>query len=1666
MQIQQFRQLYPQYNGFSDDTIARKIHTKHYSDVDYDEFAIRFGIRKTPAQQIRPEAEALAAAQRHIAKLPPEPGYVPEFAPVEPATLPTRPLTSREMYLGDLRQIYREPGTTEQREEKARVRTRERLWERADEIQTIAQDPITRRRLQENEQELKSKFLNKTYRRWERGEVMVVGGGLYLLNTLSNLSPLRAFPGMKESRETVSEWSRLMHQAMQEPEMQPVVENTFDKYFGGAVETGPFLGAAIGSAALTSGTSIPASVAGFLVAFGVEGNNILQTNLDQGRSERESRMRAFVGGVINGGIEIAGGGGGKYLKAAQLSTIKKLGKARYFGRRVMHTALTEGLREEIPQELVGMVLGGDPPRNPDGSIDYPSVASRLIDAGIMGTIIGGMADVPFSAYGTAKLPQLPKGDVIDIGNGRFAIPGIVYNESKVIADEDGGAVNPWVKQDVTASNAGRTLMIQFNSDLISTDTDPLKKAHDDKLYSTRPGYHRLGDTWEVPKWMGEVSNTVPNSDVYFVRDMAEAKTFLAKSGYDHITFSALDVNRDNIKELAKDFKGEVSIGGYVDLTFFADLKNTKTYDSIQAMAEDRGLEYKPGTDYSHFESSQTIPRLCMSKGCLHKCTFCVVPKGITEMTMEVMNDQADEIAKADATLVYVDDKTFGQAKNHSYLPELYNRIKKKNPEFEGFIIQTTAAQMGKLNDQLLRDAHIKFIEIGVESYNDDILKKLHKPANEKLIDAAADKARRLGIDLIPNVLLSLPQETAETYAHTLAWLRANQDIISHINTNNLALYEGTELAEEIGIEDAKDINENQVKKSFHKDPEMHVAAAVELYKLGNEILDTPLISESRPGTVDEAIGAQLGLTPIQVQDKLAKAEDRYRLLKHKDVGKRSKADKQELAFLSRNRGDIEAIVNDYTSEKPVVRGLWKKPKKPSKKELLRRGHQIPEQLNIKDEERRDLQEMVTGKRTMAEMSKDQMIKWIEYLDTELAARGEVYEEQPEVFPQIIESLTTAAKVPVGRIRKYFRESRLGGLWSDLKRIERWLEALDGYEDGPLHQHIWKRVKQADELRNVNIGREQTEFFRIIEDQNIDSAIWCGAKEKIREGLELTPFEQIGVYLLAQNDNGFKYLTKGMAVTEEDITLIGDKLTEEQLAVAAWLDEQYRLQWPVIRAAAIEAGVDPKLLEQELNYSPILRTDLEDDVDFVSLLTEQFNQQSLKPEKGFLEQRKKRALGKIELDAGIIYMKNIQRIETFKAMAPVAANLGRIFHNPIFKTALNEATEGRGMKIMNTWLRDTVRGFMPGPQSEHAKLISMMRRNGIIYAIGYNIPSVMRQTLSLNNAIALDPLMLKYVPANMLEATRGNYKTMEEFVEERSALVRTREYDRDLKKKWDASALGKRLRGKKPWSEKATNWIRWTDKRTVVTAWKSLYDVALEKKMTEQEAVEFADQGITRTQPMANMKDLPHFFRGGTLERLLSTFQNQVNNNLNFYVHDIVGARIAGKISNTEVAYRVMWSYVIPAILFGIIGRGRLPITEEGINWKALAVDLATYPIATLMLAGRLINRMIRGWGNSGTVGEIAPEEAVRTVQAARRGDIPGMIKHAAATYGAATGRIPAQAIRTVGGAMDLAAGTTRDPRRLIYTQWALDQERVKKPKTRVRKGPASRGGRGGPAGRR
>jgi uncharacterized radical SAM superfamily protein len=460
-----------------------------------------------------------------------------------------------------------------------------------------------------------------------------------------------------------------------------------------------------------------------------------------------------------------------------------------------------------------------------------------------------LANIPLSAEEIRSREGLPDLKLLNIDGSDISNPNYTYKE----ASADTG--NPWIRRSVDTGkgaretgNAHRTLLVQISNKLINPESseprlpeEVMESRYYDKLYDgSRPGYKRLDDFWEIPQWMGFASNFIPDADAYVIRSLSEAKDFLSKAGYGRIAFSALDVNRDMIRNIASAYKGHIDVGGYSGgAEFFKDLPNVKWHDNMASLARDMGVPYKEGVDYRHFKESgqDVIPRLTMSTGCLHKCAFCTIEKRIEMPSPEAINQQADAIGKLGSRLVYLNDKTFGQAPNYEMLPELYNRIKDINPDFGGFIIQTTAAQANKFSIDWLKKSGIRFAEIGVETYNNDLLKELHKPATEQLIDKAAARLKEADIALIPNIMIGLPGETAESMARTVDWLQKNADNISHANIYNTAVYEGTELAKKLTTASEADFDENALEKSW-ADTTMLRNFAGKLYGLASQMLNS------------------------------------------------------------------------------------------------------------------------------------------------------------------------------------------------------------------------------------------------------------------------------------------------------------------------------------------------------------------------------------------------------------------------------------------------------------------------------------------------------------------------------------------------------------------------------------------------------------------------------------------------------------------------------------------------------------------------------------------------------------------------------------------------------------------------------------------------------------
>lgn len=285
------------------------------------------------------------------------------------------------------------------------------------------------------------------------------------------------------------------------------------------------------------------------------------------------------------------------------------------------------------------------------------------------------------------------------------------------------------------------------------------------------GYYMGKYVFEIPKWIAEISYFVPdyNKELFYCEhSVDEIVTKIKNDSYDYVLMSLMNANQHMIYEtIARCPNQKFLVGGYNDkfmLKMAKELPNVTICDNTATTAKELNTSYRFGTDYSLFKGDNVIPRLTLSYGCLNNCKFCTVPHGkITPVSDSFIIQQMKSFSDLDYRLVYIDDKTFGQSPNYSILKDLSNYSNKDN--FNGFIVQTTTGLVAKRAKEF-RDINVKVAEIGLETYNDEILRKYRKPSSEKFIRESVSAACENDLMLIANIIVGLPGETEETYTRT------------------------------------------------------------------------------------------------------------------------------------------------------------------------------------------------------------------------------------------------------------------------------------------------------------------------------------------------------------------------------------------------------------------------------------------------------------------------------------------------------------------------------------------------------------------------------------------------------------------------------------------------------------------------------------------------------------------------------------------------------------------------------------------------------------------------------------------------------------------------------------------------------------------------------------
>jgi hypothetical protein len=163
---------------------------------------------------------------------------------------------------------------------------------------------------------------------------------------------------------------------------------------------------------------------------------------------------------------------------------------------------------------------------------------------------------------------------------------------------------------------------------------------------------------------------------------------------------------------------------------------------------------------------------------------------LVEAAPALLRDQALAMDPLEFDLVFMDDKSFGDAKNWPSLGEVGAHVREVQPGFFGFIVQmppSLAARPGFL--ERCRDLGVRYVEFGLETADDALLRYLRKPFRMRHLERACEIVRDLGLYAIPNLIIGIP---GDTYAGTVSWLADNVDIVPVVNVNWLALHHGNE----------------------------------------------------------------------------------------------------------------------------------------------------------------------------------------------------------------------------------------------------------------------------------------------------------------------------------------------------------------------------------------------------------------------------------------------------------------------------------------------------------------------------------------------------------------------------------------------------------------------------------------------------------------------------------------------------------------------------------------------------------------------------------------------------------------------------------------------------------------------------------------------------------
>lgn len=579
-------------------------------------------------------------------------------------------------------------------------------------------------------------------------------------------------------------------------------------------------------------------------------------------------------------------------------------------------------------------------------------------------------------------------------------------------------------------------------------------------------------------------------------------------------------------------------------------------------------------------------------------------------------------------------------------------------------------------------------------------------------------------------------------------------------------------------------------------------------------------------------------------------------------------------------------------------------------------------LKAKDRIKEAMPHLENLGRRLYESGKTNMVEWIKGMSQAL---GEVWKKFRSYAKEIFDKVSKPLKNEMGKVGYDIRKD-------PIIKQRRFKKGDKELEAPPVRKSELETVQTMNELRPKPLGGWFENPLRTFEELGKDAKelFYRPAKEAehrakthmkqiqdkvhtIKKGLPFGSSRRIGIYAISKQKDGARILSE-MGV--KDVP----KLTPKEMQAYEWMRRGLEIFYEKLQDARARAGKEP--FGKVENYFTFFREmGLAEKMGFSPIFTRDTLLQNVMHRKttpfGF-EKSRKGGLNSVDLDAFNIFLKYMDSATRHYYLSPVIAKGREMLLSfkgkegePPYRLADDKP---RAAMFITEWL-DFVAGQRKA-QLPHLveKGLQTLNKNLAFSILSGNLRSALIQPSAMVNTLAeIGP--------------RWSYEGIKSILDntgvEKSNVLLSRRFDVSATDSIAGNA-GRLANARTQAAKWGLTPLQWLDFQTAKATWNGAYKKGLSEKMSEREAINYADDTVTRTQGSAMPSDMAPVQRTA-LGKAISMFQTFVINQWGFLTKDVMGIKNAS--INNKMALKKVTGFVIGSTLFNMFYEDGLGINS-------------------------------------------------------------------------------------------------------------------------------------------